>query len=488
MVSTRFLLFHSTADVRSAIAAHIRRGLCMLAVVVFAFSNGLSAAAGDREDWQQGNLIANGDFSKGELGGLPEGWSLVSANPVLKPSFKLAADSNGKRELMAEGNGRRECYGYVRHPVQLSSGKSYRLRVRFRFTGLEDVNRHLVHMVYARGFNDGVFRYSKQDDWVVGEGRFQGPNNAASLAGGEVRLYFRYSPNGKVWWDQVSLQECEPEPPRLVKIATAWGQGDRKHWEEWIDAAGKKGADIALLPELFDGNHDPMKAEPIDGPTWEFMASKARQWKMYVSGTFYLKRSDIVYNSAPLFNRQGKLVGIYDKNMVYEPELDTGATPGIGFPVFDTDFGKVGIETCYDSWFPETTQLLADKGAELILLPSAAYYTELMHARAADNGVVIATSSLGSPVGVWDSGGNMAGEMAPDPTRSAPTTIQSMEKNQALGLLLVTVDLSKKPSPHYWGGPMRSSPGGRRVRKTWIVPLEKELAHEAQRWYEGGKR
>ena len=108
---------------------------------------------------------------------------------------------------MAEGNGRQECYGYVRHPVRIAGGKTYRLRVRFRFSGLEDINRNLVHGVFTDKFNNGIFRYRKERDWIIGEGDFPGPPEDQV---GEVRLYFRYCATGKVWWSQVSLEECKP--------------------------------------------------------------------------------------------------------------------------------------------------------------------------------------------------------------------------------------------------------------------------------------
>ena len=60
--------------------------------------------------------------------------------------------------------------------------------------------------------------------------------------------------------------------------------------------------------------------------------------------------------------------------------------------------------------------------------------------------------------------------------------ITSYEKLDDLRLVLATIDLSKKPSPHYWGGPMLSAPGPRRVRQTWRVPLEGEIEREARRW------
>jgi predicted amidohydrolase len=160
-----------------------------------------------------------------------------------------------------------------------------------------------------------------------------------------------------------------------------------------------------------------------------------------------------------------------------------GVTPGVNLPVFKTDFGNVGIMTCYDSWFPETARLLAYKGAELILLPNAGYDMELMPARAADNGVCVAVSSENCPAGIWDSGGARAGEKAPDPTRYASTSIKSVEQDDSYHLLMATLDLSKRWSPHCWGGPMLSAPGGRRLRQTRIVPLEDEIAREAKRWW-----
>jgi len=233
-----------------------------------------------------------------------------------------------------------------------------------------------------------------------------------------------------------------------------------------------------LMGEFFEGGvHAP------DGPAMEFMARKATQWKMYVSGSIRLKRGDLVFNSAPLFDRKGKLVGIYDKVMLYDPELDDGTTPGTAMPVFEADFGKVGIMTCYDSWHPSVAKLLALKGAELILFPSAGYYVQLMHARAADNGVVIAASS-NSPCGVWDGGGNQADGASQDATRYAPTAIVAFEKDESQKMQIVTVDLSKKPSPHFWGGPMLSAPGGRRVRATCPIYLEEEIAREVRRWWQ----
>jgi predicted amidohydrolase len=234
---------------------------------------------------------------------------------------------------------------------------------------------------------------------------------------------------------------------------------------------------------MFSGT-EVQDAEPLDGQAGQRMASRARKWRMYVSGSLYERRGDLVFNTAPLFDRDGALVGTYSKSQLFDPEEEAGVTPGIGFPVFRTDFGWVGIIICYDSWFPEPARLLAYKGAELILFPNAGYFTGIMPARAVDNGVWIAASSLNGPAGVWGPSGARAGETQPDPTRHVVTSFLSYEKDQTWRMIIATVDLSRRYSPHWWGGPMRSAPGGRRLRQTLIVPLEDEIAREARRWWD----
>jgi len=436
------------------------------------------------------NLIENGEFAVKGDADLPDGWTIVAPNEALRPKFSAEKNSNGSGALAVQGNGRKECFGYARHPLHLTGGKTYCLQVRFRFEGFEDVNRHLVHAIHSvpqSQFNEGVFEYRREGNSVIGERSFAGP---AKDIDAEMRLYYRFSPAGKVVWQSVTLEECEPLAVRPVKIAVSSGWGDLEHWSKFLDAAGQRGADIVLLPEFCNvckaDSDKPAKPESLDGPTATFMAAKAKQWKMYVAGTFARRDGDLVYNSAPLFDRQGKLVGVYDKNLLFDPELEHGTTPGVGYPVFKTDFGKVAIMTCYDSWFPEPARLLGYKGAELVLLPNAGYYRELMPARAADNGVAVAVSSLNCPAGIWDSGGNQAGRAEAEETHFAPRdAIKGFEKLDDLGMVLATIDLSKRPSPHYWGGPMLSAPGGRRVRFTWRESVDDEIAREARRWHDG---
>lgn len=419
------------------------------------------------------NLIPNGDFMKGNVGAIPEHWTVVTPNPALAPTFRLVEGENGVKLLMAEGNGRKECYGYVQSSFIVEQGKTYRLNVRFRTEGIEDVNRNLVHGVFG-DFNNGIFQYRREDGRIVGEHIF--PAKGKKI---DVRLCFRFSPHGKVWWDEIRLEECDPIPPRLVKIAVTTGKRDLKGWATLLDTVGEKKCDIVLLPEYFDP-----EINVLGGQTMKMMEEKAKKWNMYVSGAIRLKRGDIISNSAPLFNREGKLLGIYDKVNPYDPEMDEGISPGGSVPVFKADFGTIGIMTCYDSWHPAVAKLLALKGAELILCPNVGYYMQLMHARSADNGAVVAVSSGNDPCGVWDAGGNRADETSDDPTRCAPKQVVAFEEDKAQGMQCVTIDLSIESSPHYWGGPMHSAPGGRRVRATGYFYLEDKISHEVRSWEE----
>jgi hypothetical protein len=84
-----------------------------------------------------------------------------------------------------------------------------------------------------------------------------------------------------------------------------------------------------------------------------------------------------VFNSAVIFDRNGDKVGVYEKScpVTTSPdytEVENGITPGTtDIPVFDLDFGRVGVQICYDINFPENWELLRNKGARLVLWPSA---------------------------------------------------------------------------------------------------------------------
>jgi predicted amidohydrolase len=401
-------------------------------------------------------------------------WEFVSPNPALMPLFRRGPAFRRSPALIAQGNGRAECYGYARCPVSLRSGRSYRLSVRLSAQGIEAPQHHAVQGLYALSYSGGLSILHPDGREFVGSDRFPGP---AEDIRADLRLYFRYSASGRITWNEVLLEECEPIPPRLVRFACRQGatpQGaSLDFWERWLDLAGGHGPDLTLLPEMFDGL-SPAAANPPFGPAARMLAAKARQWSMYTSGAFYETRGDLVFNVAPLYDRHGKLVGSYDKFLPYEQELDQGVSPGRSLKVFDVDFGRVSILTCFDSWFPETARLVARQGAEVLLLPNAGYFLDLMPARAADNGLCIVASSLYHEAGVWGTSGSRAGDSRGTSSRESPSAITSVHYDYANGLLVATIDLSLKYSPHWKGGPMVSAPAARSSRVTSLRPFSFE--------------
>jgi predicted amidohydrolase len=424
-------------------------------------------------------LVTNRRFQEGKAGEVPVGWTARSPRSTLAPRFRLTT-RGGARVLRASGNGREDCVGHLVTPVILEGGRTYRMRARFSISRRLDPQRSLLFSVYAKDFNDGIFRYTRSREGKIhGENRFPVPGEGAVQA--EVRVTFRASASGSAWIERVSLEPCAPVRPRLVRVACTQGPGSLQEWGAVLDAAGAQGVDLALLPEMMNGT----TWESMVGPSAQLMRAKAKQHRMYVAGGiyFYDNRADRLLNRVPLFDRTGGLVGVYDKVHPYSPEiLDGGVTAGTRVPVFETDFGRVGIMICYDGWFTDVAELLALRGAELILFPNAGYHRSLVPARAADNGVRLVVSSLNGPLGMWDTAGRDVQGPDLDATCFAGEERTFLDPRETtvgqIRVLTATLDLSRSPSPHNWGGPMLSAPGGRRNRRDQLRLLYRDIEEE----------
>jgi hypothetical protein len=141
------------------------------------------------------------------------------------------------------------------------------------------------------------------------------------------------------------------------------------------------------------------------------------------------------YNRGVLYDRSGKLAGVYDKIHPYSSEVNwEGITPGTKTDIIDTDFGKVGMIICYDSWFTDVAQLFALKGAEVILFPVAGYYRSLIPARCADNRVrfVISVKDKRMGYGIFDTAGRDVQDPDKDPTVFVRPSAQSFKDVRGL--------------------------------------------------------
>jgi len=156
---------------------------------------------------------------------------------------------------------------------------------------------------------------------------------------------------------------------------------NRKHVIGLLDLALRQKPDLVCLPETFTtvSVADKLKmdlAETVPGPTTDAISKRAKASKCYVICPINTKRDLKLWNSAIVIDRLGEIIGIYDKVHPVTTSSDykifeDGVTPGNKIPVFDLDFGRVGIQICYDIGFPESWEELAKKGAKMVFWSSA---------------------------------------------------------------------------------------------------------------------
>ena len=247
------------------------------------------------------------------------------------------------------------------------------------------------------------------------------PSDAAKV---RMELLFGWSPGGSVWWDEVSFRQVDAPAPRRVKVATIHhrpegNKSTRENTEEfgaWIDRAARQSPDIICLPEGMTMVGTALSyaeaAEPIPGPTSERLGEYARKHNCYLVACYNERDGSGVYNTAILLDRKGQLVGKYRKLYVPREEIEGGVTPGEDAPVFETDFGTIGMMICWDVQYVEPTQKMALKGAEIIFLPIWGGNETLMKARAIENQVYIVSCGYDAPSWVIDREGKVAADAA----------------------------------------------------------------------------
>jgi len=161
---------------------------------------------------------------------------------------------------------------------------------------------------------------------------------------------------------------------------------------ELIEEAASQGSQITCLQELFSGPYFCQvqdtkwygHVEPIPGPTTERMQGVAKKHSMVLVLPLYEEDAPgIYYNTAVVIDADGTLLGKYRKTHI--PQLPGFwekfyFRPGnLGYPVFETMYGRVGVYICYDRHFPEGARVLGLNGAEIVYIPSATSRGLSMH-------------------------------------------------------------------------------------------------------------
>ncbi len=316
----------------------------------------------------------------------------------------------------------------------IQPGQNYEFSVVYRAQGVTNEHHRVVAVLSWCADAEG--RRPVQRDYAHreadGRGGFRlrrvlsAPPGSVSL---RIELGLRGAGGGAVLFFEPRLEPASAPAPQRIRAAVAHGYPDPKvsaaerlaQLGVWIDEAGRAGADLIVLPEaIFDyGVAGPLEwrtlalAEPAAG----FLSAKARQHRAYIVAGAREVEGGAVYNAALLYGRDGRLAGRYRKVHLPLSEMEAGITPGHEFPVFETDFGPLGLLVCWDLWFPEPARILRLRGARLIAAPGAGdvsprHWDVMTRARALDNAIPLAaaTAENGSSSRIVDANGEVLGE------------------------------------------------------------------------------
>lgn len=161
---------------------------------------------------------------------------------------------------------------------------------------------------------------------------------------------------------------------------------------ERIDSLRGYHPDLVCLPEIFLKTGGDVKNPnwwQITQDTVRRLQDKAREMACYIIASVYEPSQhypDLRYNCALLIDRKGEIVGKYRKqHTVVEESLNTGVIPVAEAPVFETDFGKIGILICFDIGWRDAWAEMAEKGAQMVVWLSAYDGGNLLHTYAAHN-------------------------------------------------------------------------------------------------------
>jgi predicted amidohydrolase len=359
---------------------------------------------------QQGGGLWLEPKDLGADGRTPAGWSAWSERDEIRP--KCHVDSGRFRSvpgaLAISGDGNPLEHGGWAHTVNgIRAGQYYRLTAYYGCRSVQDEARQVVarlDWLDAQGKRTGQpdYAYETAADgrWTRVTLRVPAPPGAAGV---RVELGMGWAPDGTVWWDDITFEEAQPPPARWVRVGTVSlhprdNPDNLGAYLQAIDDTSNHPPDIVCLGEeiLLEGNSRTYAsaAEAIPGPSTSRLGERARRYAMYIVAGLTERDGRAVYNTAVLIDRHGSVAGKYRKVYLPREEVEGGLTPGRDLPVFETDFGRIGMMICWDSEYVDPARALALRGAEIVFVPAAGGYLTLLKARALENHLYVVTSGF----------------------------------------------------------------------------------------------
>jgi predicted amidohydrolase len=354
-------------------------------------------------------------------------WKFESQRPAIAPLSAIDKDVifEGEPTLSLRGGGKDHAAGYWYKIVAAEAGTYYEFQTHFKSSAVDEPARSILARVVWQSGSGKVVGFREypatlidedQKGWRIIAQSYQAPAEAKSA---RLELHYRWDGDGTAHFGGTSFKKTTAPEPRMVRLATVHhrprksesAEANLKAFAALVDKAGAENADIVCLPEGATIVGTQLNyisgSEPVPGPTTKYLGEVARRNNLYIVAGLLEKDGDVVYNTAVLVDRQGNLAGKYRKTSLPREEIDGGVTPGNSFPVFDTDFGRIGIMICWDVTFPEPARALAQQGAEIIFLPIWGGNVTLAQARAIENQVYVVSSTYDMISAVFDLEGDI---------------------------------------------------------------------------------
>jgi predicted amidohydrolase len=373
-------------------------------------------------------------------------WQFYSQRSEIAPAHKVDIDVKYQEmpTLALSGDGKDYTNGSWVLDKEVTAGKFYEFKTYFKYKNIDNLSRTVLTRIDWLG-KDGkrvynpeypkTLREQNSEGWNVIQLRCQAPENAVTA---RLEQTFRWDSDGSVNFSEATLKEVKGLERKVVRLATVKcfpqeGSSYQKNLELFanhIKTASKKDADIVCLPEAITmvGTERTMveASESIPGPTTEFLGKVAKENHIWIVAGIIEREGPVVYNTAVLLDKTGKLAGKYRKVSLPREEIESGITPGNSYPVFDTDFGRIGIMICWDLQFPEVMRALSVQGAEVVFLPIWGGFETLARARAIENQVYLVTSSYDMQSGIY----NMEGALIAKADTVDPVVVVELDLNK----------------------------------------------------------
>lgn len=373
-------------------------------------------------------------------------WQFYSQRPETAPenSIDKGIAFRGTETLMLAGNGNKAANGLWFAEAQVIPGEWYAFKTHYVAKQIDELDRSILARILwhdesgklvDRPEYPATLDVKTNDNWSIINQTYQVPEKAVKA---RIELIFRWDEDGQVNFGGTAMAKVEDPGPRIVKLASihhrprnsSGPEENLEQFAELIEQAAQKDADIVCLPEgitlVGTGLNYLSASEPVPGPTTKFLGEVARNRRLYVVAGILERDGETVYNTSVLIDRDGNLAGKYRKVCLPREEIEGGVTPGSELPVFETDFGKIGMMICWDVSFPEVARTLSLKGAEVLLMPIWGGQLTLAKARALENQVYLVSSTYSMKTAVFD----REGEIIEEATAENPVIVVEVDLNK----------------------------------------------------------